>query len=466
VRDRRPPIESNAVIWTGSGARIVRDAEALHAGANHPDVIAGAFLHRLVRFGQALRGAGVPAHPTRIQTLASTLTHIDVGRRDDLYFAARTSLVSRPDQREAFDRLFAQFFPPVRREPLEPQTPAPSTSPDALPGPPDRNASTDGDNGESDIDTVPVATQFVFELDEPPPSMEGADGSALPAVASYSANETLRERDFAHLTAAELSIIRRLMLQLRARYAMRLTRRFRPARRGPRLDFRRTIRHTLSTGGEALRFARREPKMHPRPLVLLCDVSGSMERYTRLLLQFLHVVTHGSGASVEAFTYATRLTRVTTALRRRRVDDALSRVHEDVQDLHGGTRTGEALEAFNRVWARRVLGRGAVVLLISDGWDRGDPQTLGREMARLHRTCFRLFWLNPLLGSPNYKPLTRGMQAALPHLDDFLPCHSLKSLSDLLDRIADLPLRQRRAVPEATRRRARSPHLPSASRAR
>ncbi len=452
--------------WSGSGTRVIRDAEAFNAASKHPQAIAGAFLHRLVRFGQALRAAGVPAHPTRIQTLASTLPHIDIGRRDDLYFAARASLVARPDQRETFDRLFAQFFPPVRRQSLEPQTQAESTSPDALPGPPDEDAPTDGDDSESDSDTTPGATQFVFELDEPPPSEEGDDGSAPPAVASYSANETLRDRDFAHLTDAELSVVRRLMLQLRTRYAMRLTRRLRPARRGPRLDLRRTIRRSLSTGGETLAFARREPKLRPRPLVLLCDVSGSMERYTRLLLQFLHVVSHGTGASVETFAYATRLTRITTALRRRRVDDALSRVHEDVQDLHGGTRTGEALASFNRVWARRVLGRGAVVLLISDGWDRGDPVQLGREMARLHRTCFRLYWLNPLLGSPNYKPLTRGMQAALPHLDDFLPAHSLASLTELLDRLADLPLRRSGAVPESARRRPRSPFLPAASRAR
>jgi uncharacterized protein with von Willebrand factor type A (vWA) domain len=335
-----------------------------------------------------------------------------------------------------------------------------------LPGPPDDKATSDRDDAKSDQDAQEGMTQFVFELDEPPPSAEGEDGSSPPAVASFSANETLRERDFAHLTEAELSVVRRLMLQLRNRYAMRLTRRLRPARRGPRIDLRRTIRQSLSTGGETMSFARREPKLRPRPVVLLCDVSGSMERYTRLLLQFLHVVSHGVGASVETFVYATRLTRITTALRRRRVDDALTRVHEDVQDLHGGTRTGEALASFNRTWARRVLGRGAVVLLISDGWDRGDPMQLGREMARLQRTCFRLYWLNPLLGSPNYKPLTRGMQAALPHLDDFLPAHSLGALTDLLDRLADLPLRRSGVVSESARRRPRSPFLPATSRAR
>lgn len=452
--------------WSANGKRVLRDADAIAVATSHADAVAGALLHRIVRFGQALRAAGVPSHPTRVQTLVSTLALIDVGRRDDLYHAARAALVSRPDQREAFDRLFAQYFPPARRHDIEAPPSPGDDSTDSLPAPAADQSNPEGEEGEGDADTSSGSTQFVFELDEPPPSEEGDEGSAPPAVASYSANETLRERDFAHLSDAELALVRRLMARLRTRYAMRLTRRLRPARRGPRLDLRRTIRRSLSTGGETLDFARREPKVRPRPLVLLCDVSGSMERYTRLLLQFLHTISNGTGATVETFAYATRLTRITPALRRRRVDDALSRVHEDVQDLHGGTRTGEALAFFNRVWARRVLGRGAVVLLISDGWDRGDPVQLGREMARLQRTCFRLYWLNPLLGSPNYKPLTRGMQAALPHVDDFLPAHSLVALTDLIDRLADLPLRRGGAVPEAARRRGRSAFLPAGSRAR
>ncbi|NBX46310.1 MAG: VWA domain-containing protein [Chloroflexi bacterium] len=310
------------------------------------------------------------------------------------------------------------------------------------------------------------AAAFVFELDEPPDASQSDDGSAPPAVASYSSSETLRTRDFSHLTDAEIAVLRRLMARLRTRSAQRLTRRMRPSPRGATLDLRRTIRRSLTTGGEPLTFARRELKVRPRPIVLLCDVSGSMERYTRLLLQFLHTVSHGTGATVETFAYATRLTRITPALKRRRVEDALTRVHEDVQDLHGGTRTGEALGSFNRNWARRVLGRGAIVLIISDGWDRGDPVQLGREMARLQRTSFRLFWLNPLLGSPSYKPLTRGMQAALPYLDDFLPSHSLESLHDLVALLAELPLRRSGPVPAHARRRPRSPFLPAMVRPR
>ena len=335
-----------------------------------------------------------------------------------------------------------------------------------MPGAPDAEHAAEGEGEDDDRSPTPGAAAFVFELDEPPDASQSDDGSAPPAVASYSSSETLRTRDFSHLTDAEIAVLRRLMARLRTRSAQRLTRRMRPSPRGATLDLRRTIRRSLTTGGEPLTFARRELKVRPRPIVLLCDVSGSMERYTRLLLQFLHTVSHGTGATVETFAYATRLTRITPALKRRRVEDALTRVHEDVQDLHGGTRTGEALASFNRNWARRVLGRGAIVLIISDGWDRGDPVQLGREMARLQRTSFRLFWLNPLLGSPSYKPLTRGMQAALPYLDDFLPSHSLESLHDLVALLSELPLRRSGPVPAHARRRPRSPFLPAMVRPR
>ena len=451
---------------TGSGAPRRLMTDIVGDAIGRPNEVAGAFLHRIVRFGQALRAEGIPADPTRVQTLATTLGFIDLGRRDDLYFAARTSLLSRPDQRDTFDRLFARFFPPLRRKSVEPPADAGSSDSDGVPGAPDAEHAAEVEGEDDDRSPTPGAAAFVFELDEPPDASQSDDGSAPPALASYSSSETLRTRDFSHLTDAEIAVLRRLMARLRTRSAQRLTRRMRPSPRGATLDLRRTIRRSLTTGGEPLTFARRELKVRPRPIVLLCDVSGSMERYTRLLLQFLHTVSHGTGATVETFAYATRLTRITPALKRRRVEDALTRVHEDVQDLHGGTRTGEALASFNRNWARRVLGRGAIVLIISDGWDRGDPVQLGREMARLQRTSFRLFWLNPLLGSPSYKPLTRGMQAALPYLDDFLPSHSLESLHDLVALLSELPLRRSGPVPAHARRRPRSPFLPAMVRPR
>ncbi len=173
-----------------------------------------------------------------------------------------------------------------------------------------------------------------------------------------------------------------------------------------------------------------------RPLILICDISGSMDRYSRLLLRFVHALEHGLD-TVEVFVFSTRLTRITRELRKRDVDSAIEQVVKSVDDWSGGTRIGEAIKAFNYQWGRRVLGRGAVVLLISDGWDRGDSAMLSREMGRLQRACHRLIWLNPLLGMPGYQPLTRGLQAALPHVDDFLPVHNLQSLEQLGAKLSD-----------------------------
>jgi uncharacterized protein with von Willebrand factor type A (vWA) domain len=194
----------------------------------------------------------------------------------------------------------------------------------------------------------------------------------------------------------------------------------------------------LRFGGEILLWERRQRKVKPRPLVIIADISGSMERYTRLLLHFIYSLSEGLHQKVEAFVFSTRLTRITRQLRERDVDQALLLVSRQVPDWSGGTRIGEALKTFNFVWGRRVLGQGAVVLLISDGWDRGDVGLLKKEIARLQRSCYRLIWLNPLLGSHEYEPLTRGMQAALPYVDDFLPVHNLASLEDLAGHLSHI----------------------------
>jgi uncharacterized protein with von Willebrand factor type A (vWA) domain len=230
----------------------------------------------------------------------------------------------------------------------------------------------------------------------------------------------------------------------------RPTRRRRPDRRGRVLDFRRTLRRSTRYGGELVELAWRETRTTPRPLVVICDISGSMERYSRILLQFVHAITEGVD-EVESFVFGTRLTRITRQLRHRDIDDALDAVSKHVLDWSGGTRIGDAVKEFNFRWGRRVLGRGPVVLLISDGWDRGEPELLRREMDRLQRSCHRLIWLNPLLGSPGYEPLTVGMQAALPFVDDFLPVHNLVSLEQLGAKLATLaakaPARRQRPVP-------------------
>jgi uncharacterized protein with von Willebrand factor type A (vWA) domain len=238
------------------------------------------------------------------------------------------------------------------------------------------------------------------------------------------------KKDFADLSPQEIEAVKDMMRQLAIRLGERRTRRKRPGN-GHSIDLRRTLRNSYSYGGEVLIWARRESKFKPRPLVIIADISGSMERYTRLLIHFVYGLSHSLHQPVEAFVFGARLTRITRQLRNRDIDQSLRGVSQTVQDWAGGTRTGESLKEFNFNWGRRVLGHGAVVLIISDGWDRGDMDVLKREMARLQRNCYRLIWLNPLLGSPTYEPLTRGMQAALPYTDNFLPVHNLASLEDL-----------------------------------
>jgi uncharacterized protein with von Willebrand factor type A (vWA) domain len=268
---------------------------------------------------------------------------------------------------------------------------------------------------------------------------------------AFSAAEQLRAKDFGTFTHEEVQQCKELMRRLEWRIEPRRTRRKRTAPKGRMLDMRRVIRRNMRYGGELLRLAYREPHVRRRPLVLLCDISGSMERYSRILLQFAHAIASGLG-DVESFVFGTRLTRITRLLRHQDIDDAVSQVAKQVVDWSGGTRIGETLKEFNYRWSRRVMGRSPVVLLISDGWDRGDPQLLGREMSRLQRSCYRLIWLNPLLGNPRYQPLTQGMQAALPHVDDFLPVHNLISLDQLAEKLAALgerrpARRQRPAAP-------------------
>jgi uncharacterized protein with von Willebrand factor type A (vWA) domain len=371
-----------------------------------------------VLFGRVLRGLGLEVSPGRVRDLASALAHVEIGRRADVQDAARSLLVHRREDLPLFDAAFEAFWRAPRQglPPLDPRAPSerrrfrePRVLEDTL-GP----GAREGERGSR-------------EGDETPPR----------ALLTYSAQDVLRHRDFAELSGAELDEVRRLILALSWRLGQRLSRRRRPGD-GTRPDLRRTLRQNLRYGGELLDWARHERKTKPRPLVILADISGSMERYTRLLLLFAYGLSEGLAQAVEAFVFGTRLTRVTRQLRGRDADRALGEVARRVPDWSGGTRIGEALREFNFRWGRRVLGRGAVVLLISDGWDRGEPELLRAEAARLQQSCHRLIWLNPLKGAPDYEPLTRGMQAALPHTDDFLPAHSLGSLEALGRRLETL----------------------------
>ncbi|MCC6791668.1 MAG: VWA domain-containing protein, partial [Thermomicrobiales bacterium] len=304
------------------------------------------------------------------------------------------------------------------------------------------DGSTEDEGGER------LRRSEAVESDEGSDQAEDSDGES-DDVLSYSAAEVLRERDFADLTEEELAQARRLMAQLQWRIGRRRSRRKVASPKGRFIDPRRTMRRSLQTSGVPLQLLRRKTKTKPRQLVVICDVSGSMDRYSRILLQFVYAIENNM-ARVEAFVFGTRLSRVTRLLRRRSIDDAMERVAREVQDWSGGTRIGQSLQSFNQDWARRVLRNGAVVLIISDGWDRGDPELLRKEMARLQRGSYRLIWLNPLLGSPRYEPLTRGMQAAMPYIDDFMPVHNLASLEALAKHLSEIddarPVRRQQPI--------------------
>jgi uncharacterized protein with von Willebrand factor type A (vWA) domain len=249
-------------------------------------------------------------------------------------------------------------------------------------------------------------------------------------VPTYSDVELLRRKDFADMNADELAAAKHIMDQLPPSLGFRRTRRFRSGK-GSQIDLRRVLQANLRYQGEILTLPTMTPRDKPRPLILICDISGSMERYTRIFLHFMHSFAT-SMDQVESFVFSVRLSRITRQIRHKSIDQALETVGHSVNDWGGGTRTGEALREFNFRWSRRVLGRGAIVLLITDGWDRGDPDLLSFETRRLQRSCHRLIWLNPLLDLPDYEPLTRGAQAILPNSDDFLPLRNLANLEDLV----------------------------------
>ncbi len=393
---------------------------------------AGHLFGNLLRFGRLLHALGLDVQAGGMLDVAEALGHVEIGRRGDFYHTLQTLLVRRAQDLPIFDEAFRLFWRPPRGErtarDLRAMGERRRFAPPEVDVPPDAPAAGAPDAGEDAL----------LRLEQV-------------AAMTYSARQVSRTKDFATFTDTEVADARALMTALEWAPATRTTRRWRPGA-GPTIDVRRAVRHNLRFGGELVLLPRRTRRTRPRPLVLLCDVSGSMERYSRMLLHFVHTLARGFDA-VETFLFSTTLTRVTKRLARRGVDDVVPTLPRHVPDWSGGTRIGEALSRFNLDWARRVMGHAPIVLLISDGWDRGEPERLGREMARLQRSCHRLVWLNPLLGSPRYRPLTRGMQAALPWIDDFLPVHNLASLESLaahLNRLVDRrPARRQLAPPLA-----------------
>jgi uncharacterized protein with von Willebrand factor type A (vWA) domain len=385
-------------------------------------------LAEAVTFSRMLRRAGLSIDLGAVIDFARAMTMIDLGVRDELRAAGSTVFVRRRDDREVYDRVFDRFW---RRRTAS----WASEGPQPLRRPEDAGADGDGSMapepggqqraGQPEVQGTPVPTDGEGDDAE-----EDLDGTII-APDAYSFGEVLRQREFDKMTPAELRDAERLVDVLTPRLETRRTRRYELHHRGRLLAPRAMFRRNLATGGQLTDWVWRRPVRHPRPLVVLCDISGSMERHSRLLLRFVQALTAANEVRVESFVFGTRLTRVTRLLRDRDRDRALRRVSAAVVDWAGGTRIGESFRDFNLRWARRTLRSSGIVIVVSDGWDRGDPALVATETARLRRNCHRLVWLNPLAGTPGYQPLAAGMRAAFPFIDDFLPAGTLASLERL-----------------------------------
>lgn len=357
----------------------------------------------LVGFGRALRREGLTVGTGQLASYVAAAALLDPADAEDLYWAGRACLVTRRDDVAAYDRAFRSWF-----------------------------GAGVGMVLRVTGDLRRFAVRVAAGADGPTPRSAPAEsGAATPSGSLASELELLRHKRFADCSPAELAELARLMARLRMVTPRRRSRRRGAANRGPAPDLRRSIRRSLRSQGELVRLVRRERQLRHRRLVLLLDVSGSMAEYSRALLQFAHAAARGAHAPAEVFCFGTRLTRVTAELRRRQPDAALARAAEAVVDWEGGTRIGDAVATFVRTFGRRGLARGAVVVICSDGLERGDPAVLAEEMTKLSRLAHRIVWVNPLKGDPRYEPLARGMSAALPHVDVFLSGHDLASLEAL-----------------------------------
>ncbi len=374
----------------------------------------------VMHFVRLLRAAGFTVGPGRTLDAVAAVEAVGVARRTDMYWALHAVLVSRPEDRELFRQAFQMFW----RDPLG----APEPLADLLPT----------------VERLrrPRARPVSRRLAEAagrrgrrPRSAPSGSEDRVDVVMTWSDQERLRSRDFEDMSREEMDAARAAMTRMALAICPRPTRRYRPDAAGARVDMRATLRTGLRSGSGLIPLQWRAPVLRPPPLVVLCDISGSMDRYARMLLHFIHALTNARDR-VHTFLFGTRLTNVTRALRHRDVDLALDRVGKTCKDWSGGTRIGACLHAFNRDWSRRVLGQGANVLLITDGLDREGGAEVGREAERLRGSCRRLVWLNPLLRYEGFEPRASGIRALLPHVDDHRPVHNLESLEALADALA------------------------------
>jgi uncharacterized protein with von Willebrand factor type A (vWA) domain len=387
------------------------------ATSNQLDPPTGRTADNIIGFARALRTAGIPVGPGAVIDVMNALDLIDIGNRADVFATLEAIFVSRHEHAVVFTQAFDLFF---------------------------RAA----EDWKQMLDSVPLADH---DRKRPPPAsrrvQEAFSRSQMtetpPAEAqemrlAVSDKEILQKKDFAQMTAAEIAVVTRAITGMKLPQAELRTRRYRPDPRGPRLDMRRTLRGSLRTGGDIVDIRKLGRIEKPAPIVALLDISGSMSEYTRLFLHFLHAITDAR-KRVSVFLFGTRLTNVTRSLRARDPDEALASCSSLVEDWAGGTRIATSLHTFNKLWGRRVLGQGAIVLLISDGLEREADARLAFEMDRLHRSCRRLIWLNPLLRYGGFEPRARGIKMMLPYVDEFRPVHNLSSIKGLIEALSSKP---------------------------
>ena len=384
-----------------------------------PESKSGGFLsENIMHFARVLRRAGLPVGPGQVLTALRAVIKIGFSKRNDFYWTLHAAFITRLSQREVFDQAFHIFWrnPDILDKMMQLTLSGVAEPNNIVVEPEDVSrrvvealASGQGDEHE-------IANESEVDFD-----------SAL----TWSANELLSKKDFEKMSAEELQLAIATVHRMRLPLNQVATRRFKSSNSGNRIDPRRSMRAALRSGADFIPLMKRERRLRRPPLVVICDISGSMERYSRMLLHFMHTVTNDRDR-VHTFLFGTSLTNVTRYLQYKDVDEALNKVGEVATDWSGGTRIGHSLGDFNRFWSRRVLTQGAIVILISDGLDRDEGDGLTHEMKRLHKSCRHLIWLNPLLRYEDFEPRSIGIRAMLPHVDDFRTIHNLNSLKDLV----------------------------------
>jgi uncharacterized protein with von Willebrand factor type A (vWA) domain len=377
----------------------------------------GRLAENIMHFARVLRTAGLPVGPGKVIDAVRAVETIGFGPREDFYWTLFSVFVNRFDQRELFDQAFHIFWknPQILERMMSMLMP--------------RISVDDPENEMRDPLQRRLAEALIKGESESENEDEGEEQVEYDATLTYSNRDVLQEMDFEQMSAEEIAQAREIIARMRLPIMEVPIRRLRADPHGHRVDMRATLRAALRSGHDIPLKHRSRRRRHP-PLVMLCDISGSMSRYSRMFLHFMHAITNDRDR-VSTFVFGTRLTNITRHLRQRDVDVALAKVADAVEDWSGGTRIGHSLEDFNVNWSRRVLGQGAVVILISDGLDRDAGEGLPKQMERLHKSCRRLIWLNPLLRYEGFEPKSRGVRAMLPHVDDFRTVHNLNSLEDL-----------------------------------